>query len=386
MSPPDLRVELITQRSQIPLDAERWNALAAANETNTVFQTYELFDAWWQAFGAGRSLYFLVLRSGAEIVGFAPLTRRRSVFGWRQIELAGAGNADYQDFVLPTEKPRQLAAICKFLREHRWQWERIALYNIPAQSSTHDSMRAASNGVGMHLVDEIQVKCPALMLGPDSSHARSMIEKYSLRRPLNWFRKRGEVKFRHVTTVEEIVALLPAFFEQHRRRWGAVGRYSLFSEARQRRFYETLARAFHPRGWLQFSVIEFKGEPIAFHFGFDFGGCITWYKPSFDTRYAEHSPGLLLTRQLIEDGLARERRELDFTIGDEAFKGRFSTHQRYNLNFGVYPGPVSRACAIGVRALRRLASRALRSLRAVGRRPVSERAGENPIAPERRPA
>jgi hypothetical protein len=40
MTSPELRVELVTRRSQIPLDAERWNALVAANETNTVFQTY----------------------------------------------------------------------------------------------------------------------------------------------------------------------------------------------------------------------------------------------------------------------------------------------------------------------------------------------------------
>jgi CelD/BcsL family acetyltransferase involved in cellulose biosynthesis len=365
MNTAELRVELVTRRSQIPLDAERWNALVAANETNTVFQTYEWFDAWWQTFGAGRGLYFLVVRSGEDIVGFAPFTRRRSRFGWRLLELAGTGNADYLDLVLPTDKPRQLAAICAFLRARRFSWERLALYNVPDASSTHDSLRSAQSG--LCVVDELQVPCPALRLGPDTAHARDMIDKYSLRRPLNWFRKRGTVSFRHVLSIEEILSMLPVFFEQHRKRWGSVGRYSIFSEQRQRRFYATLARALLPRGWLQFSVIEFNGEPIAFHFGFDYAGTITWYKPSFDTRYADHSPGLLLTRQLIEDGLARERSELDFTIGDEAFKGRFSNHERHNRNFGVYPSAFSRLCAVAVRDLRRFASRGWRRVRALGR-------------------
>jgi CelD/BcsL family acetyltransferase involved in cellulose biosynthesis len=364
MNPPDLRVELVTRRSQIPLDAERWNALASANETNTVFQTYEWFDAWWQAFGAGRGLYFLVVYSGRDIVGFAPFTRRRSPFGWRLLELAGTGNADYLDFVLPTDKAAQLAAICAFLRARRFGWERLVLYNIPAQSSTHGVLLALSKPSGLRVVDELRVPCPALELGPDASHARGMLDKYSLRRPLNWFSKRGTVRFRHVTSAEEIERLLPVFFGQHQRRWTSAGGYSVFAERRQRQFYETLARALLPRGWLQFSVVEFNGEPIAFHFGFDYGGTITWYKPTFDTRYASHSPGLLLTRRLIEDGLERGRKELDFTIGDEAFKERFANRHRSNEYFGVYPSGISHGIAVAMRDLRRFASGAWQRLRA----------------------
>src|SRR5262245_3754930 len=198
MTEVELLVQLVTRRSEIPLNAEQWNALVAANETNTIFQTFEWFDAWWKSFGAGRRLFFLVVRQGERIVGFAPLMRRRSPFGWRLLEFAGTGNADYQDFVMPNDKPRQLEAVCRFLRARRFSWERLALYNVPAQSSTHAALRAASAAAGLKLVDEIRVDCPALTLGPDSTGARRLINKYSLRRPLNWFRKHGDVSFRHV--------------------------------------------------------------------------------------------------------------------------------------------------------------------------------------------
>jgi CelD/BcsL family acetyltransferase involved in cellulose biosynthesis len=368
MTPPELRVELVTRRSQIPLDAERWNALVAANETNTVFQTYEWFDAWWQTFGAGRSLFFLVVKSGDEVVGFAPFTRRRSPFGWRLLELAGTGNADYLDLILPVDKPRQLTAICSFLRARRFSWERLALYNVPTASSTHAALLTLSARTGLRVVDELCVPCPALKLAPDTTAARELIDKYSLRRPLNWFRKRGTVAFRHVASGDEIARLLPVFFEQHRRRWTIAGRYSVFSERRQRQFYETLVRTLLPTGRLQFSVVEFNGDPVAFHFGFDYAGTITWYKPTFDTRYSAHSPGLLLTRQLIEDGLARGRQELDFTIGDESFKERFSNVQRYNMYFGVYPSGISHFLAVTMRNLRRVASRVWNRVRRAGAR------------------
>jgi len=355
-----LQIELVNHRSAVPMTAEQWNGLVAANETNTVFQTFEWFDAWWNAFGAGSELYLLVVREAGAIIGFAALMQARSVFGWRELKFVGSGNADYQDFVLPREKPRAIAAICEFLRARWARWDRLALGNVPEDSSTMPLFLAAAEKAGLRIVVEARVTCPTLRIQDDPAHARRMIEKYSLRRPHNWFARRGAVSFRHVQQVDEVIGFLPAFFEQHRQRWQAAGKPSLFTQSRQQKFYEGLARALHSRGWLQFSVVEFNGEPIAFHFGFDYCGCVTWYKPSFDVRYAEHSPGLLLTRELIEDGLRRERVELDFTAGDEAFKGRFASRERYNVHFGVYHGRAGYSIALAIRRLRRMAGALLR--------------------------
>lgn len=360
----ELHVELVTNRSAVPLSAEQWNALAAANETNTVFQTYEWFDAWWRSFGTRHELFLLVVRDGEEITGFVPLTLSRGAWGWRELRFAGAGNADYQDFVLPTAKSRAIAAVCRFLKSQWLRWDRLALSGIPSHSSTLPLLTDAAASNGLHLVDEARVTCPTLLLQENPSRARRLIDKYSLRRPHNWFSKRGTVNFRHVSSVEEVVAMLPAFFDQHRTRWRAAGKPSLFNQPGQTKFYEELARTLQSRGWLQFSVLEFNGAPIAFHFGFDYCGCVTWYKPSFDVRYAEHSPGLLLTRQLIEDGLRRERVELDFTAGDEAFKGRFASRERFNVHWGMYHGRIGHGVALAIRTLRRLAGRTVRRLRA----------------------
>jgi CelD/BcsL family acetyltransferase involved in cellulose biosynthesis len=355
MSGPVFRVELVTDRAALPLGPDEWNALVAANETNTVFQTYEWFDAWWQCFGSTRDLFLLVVREGTAIRGFAALMRRTNMFGWRTLEFAGAGNADYQDFVLPHDKPRAVAAICAFLRANCRRWDRLALGNVPSTSSTLPALAEAGLANGLHLVKEVRVPCPTMLLYEDQARARRVIDRYSVRRPHNWFTKRGEVQFRHVTDAEEIARLLPAFFEQHRRRWQSVGKPSLFSQVRQKRFYELLAGGMLARGWLQFSLIEFNGVPIAFHFGFDYFGCLTWYKPTFEVSYAEHSPGLLLTRHLIEDGLRRARRELDFTGGDESFKERFASQLRYIEYSGVYHGRLSGRVAALVRFSRRVA-------------------------------
>lgn len=361
-------IQLIQDRSQIPLTATEWNGLVASNETNSIFQTYEWFDAWWRTFGEPHDLFFMLVRWHGRVIGFGAMMLRHVALGGRRLEFVGTGNADYQDFVLPYEKAAAMACVCKFLQTHASSWRSAWLSNVPAQSSTVEHLRREGAKFGLHFVQEAQLRCPALQLESDRRNAEKLLKKYSLKRPLNWFSSRGEVRFRNVSALSEIQQLLPIFFEQHARRWRAAGRPSLFETNKQRTFYLALAAALHSAGWLLFSVVEFNGTPIAFHFGFDYFGSIVWYKPSFEVRYAEHSPGLLLTRKIIEDGLQRERRELDFTIGEEAFKDRFANVTRFNVTMSVYHSRTSAWRAHGWRWLRRKLGRVRRKIAA---RPVS---------------
>ena len=64
-----------------------------------------------------------------------------------------------------------------------------------------------------------------------------------------------------------------------------------------------------------------------------------YYKPSFDPALAAHSPGLVLVRHLIARALEGGRRELDFTIGDEPFKRRFTNTTRKTVNVQIFREP-----------------------------------------------
>jgi CelD/BcsL family acetyltransferase involved in cellulose biosynthesis len=359
-----ISIQLIDRSADIPLDAAAWNSLVARNETNSVFQTYEWFDAWWRTFGGGHRLFFLVLWRNGEVVGFAALMLRRRLLRGSRLEFVGTGNADYQDFVLlPEHKEAAMVAICDFLQGHAAQWRSAWLCNVPAHSSTVVHLQRIGAAHQLHLIDHAVMRCPSLQLQSEGHEAEKLLKKYSLKRPGNWFASRGEVKFRHVSSASEIQAMLPVFFDQHVRRYREAKRASLFEKPKQRSFYLALAAAFHSAGWLLFSVVEFKGQPIAFHFGFDYFGSIVWYKPSFEVAYAEHSPGLLLTRKLIEDGMSRQRRELDFTIGDEPFKDRFANLSRYNVTFSIYHSLPIAWSALARRGLRRTVSSVMRQVR-----------------------
>lgn len=357
-SPVELQVRLIEQRAQLPLSSQQWNLLVARSETNTVFQTFEWFDAWWRTFGDAHRLFFLAVYRGDVIAGFAAFMLVQVAPAMQRLEFVGTGNADYQDIIAaPQDKAEVIAAICGFLRKEAGRWHRAWLCNIPSHSSTRRLLSEATRNAGLFVIDETQMPCAAMQIAGCETAVSQLLGKYSLRRPLNWFSKRGTVRFRHVAALDEIEALLSTFFEQHVHRWQAVGNESLFTDVRQRSFYTALVRSMHSPGWLQFSVLELDGQPIAFHLGFDYAQRITWYKPTFGTEYAEHSPGLLLIRHLIEDALLRGRAEIDFTVGDEAFKERFANVHRSNLYLGMYHSRVSWFAAETLRRMRRLLRR-----------------------------
>jgi CelD/BcsL family acetyltransferase involved in cellulose biosynthesis len=200
-------------------------------------------------------------------------------------------------------------------------------------------IKALCQDAGFGVMVHDHFVCPTLLIQGHERAAHRILSKPSLRRRINYFERIGKLAFRDLTDAGEIDEHLGAFFEQHIARWNGPGTPSLFHDAVNQQFYRELTRQMDNAGWLLFSLVELDDRPIAMHYGFDFDEAITWYKPSFDPMFAGGSPGLVLVRHLIERAVALERRELDFTIGDEPFKRRFTNHVRKTVHIQVFRDP-----------------------------------------------
>jgi CelD/BcsL family acetyltransferase involved in cellulose biosynthesis len=321
---------------QLDVSRDQWNRLLRRSVTNTVFQTYEWFDAWWRVFGHDHQLLLITAYDGEDLVGLAPLMVSRDGFGQRQLRFVGDSRADYLDLIVDQDRPE----ITEVLLEHACAlshlWDQLQLKNIPGRSPTTQRLETFCEIAGFRRLRTSNLHCPALVIEGHADEARRIAGKYSLRRPHNRMARAGELVFRHVDEPDELQPLLEAFFDQHVRRWQGTDSPSLFQEPRNRQFFRLLAQALLPTGWLLFSVVEFKGAPAAFHFGFDYGGSVIWYKPSFDPELHQYSPGLVLLKGLIDYSIDNDRREFDFTIGDEPFKERYANTTRYNTEVRVY--------------------------------------------------
>ena len=313
---------------------EEWNRLLSGNETNTIFQTYEWVWAWWTVFGHSYSLCLVEVRDEEKLLALAPMMLEK-VGMQRLLRIIGDEKSDYCDFIVGERKQDALLEIFNAIASMK-EWDVIQFKNIPVSSSTVASVRDFCNRTGKRLVKRDGIVCPTLIIKGLEEHARRVASGKSVRRRHNFLKKSDGFKVFHLEEVDEALRCFDHFSAQHIRRWSDTSSPSLFLKEANREFYRELIRALLPQGELLFTVLEYEGIPIAYHFGFDYGSKLLWYKPSFDPDYARLSPGTVLLKHLIEYCLERGRLELDFSIGDEPFKRRYANHLNSNVHYRVY--------------------------------------------------
>ncbi|MCC7181501.1 MAG: ATP-grasp domain-containing protein [Acidobacteria bacterium] len=331
---PGLEANIDSVLNRTELDESAWNTLASGSETNTVFQTHQWTRSWLAAFADECQPHLVTIREANRIVAVVPLAAYERRVGAPVLRFLGDGRADYCDVLAPNRKSEVMAAAFDVLRER--EWSVVELNNIPAQSTTPDILLAIAQDHGYFAQVKPQYACPALIIKGREAEAHAILNKASLRRRFNYFARTGQLTCRDLTTSKEIEPYLDLFFQQHITRWRRTRTPSLFEDPRNRTFYRLLTSALSSTGWLLFSVVEIDGHPIALHYGFDYDSRILWYKPSFDIAYAAHSPGTVMVKHLIQYAVDRQKLELDFTLGDEPFKKRFTNHVRRTVSVHVY--------------------------------------------------
>ncbi len=251
------------------------------------------------------------------------------------------------------------AALARMTREPGWT--ELRLRNIPGDSETARALPILCEKLGLWPLRGDDEVCPTLCRDGPAPSPATLLQKYRVRRASRYFARQGRLAVRDLSDPQEARAHLSRFFEQHVRRWQGTPTPSLFDRPEKRAFYERLVESLLPAGHLLFTVAELDGEPIAYHFGFDFKDRVIWYKPSFEPRLARHSPGTILIEHLLRHVVRNNRLELDFTIGAEAFKDRYCNLRRSNAQFRLFRTPAqyhrARALDLGYRGARAVVRR-----------------------------
>lgn len=321
-----------------PWTPEEWNELLAASETNTIFQTFQWHAAWWRSYGSGFRAFIVAGLDQGRLVGIAPLMISRC----RRMSFIGDGKSDYHDVIVAApEKADFLDAVFAVMTRRKTDWDTIALTNIPESSSTLSGVLIQCRKHGLLPLLHKDVVNHVLVVEGEASQVRDIVNRSELRRRDNYLQRTGILNYYRIADRLTAERLLAVFFEQHVMRWKGTRTRSLFERSENRQFYTELLKELLPSRWLHWSLLEFEGRPIAFNFGFDYNGVLTWYKPSFDAGIAKRSPGKVLLRHLIAHALEQGKRELDFTVGDELFKQRYKNRTRKNANVAIFHGQLA---------------------------------------------
>ena len=341
----------IVLHREIPADPQlqsQWNALLDSMESAEIFYTYQWAWAMQRAYGTSLIPFLVLLYEGDDLLGVASLATDP---GQQEASFLAATTGDYCE-LLSHPSRRQTLADAVFAQLAESGTKRIALANLPADSTTPAAIRAAGARHGYRLFTRHAYDCAQVQLGV--GEARSALKtdlrrKKMYRRNMNALGREGPVKLSHLRSAAEVEQVLDPFAIAHVARFLATGRISNLARADRRLFLAELARTLSADGSLTLTRLMVGDRPIAWNYGFQFRGSWFWYQPTFDSALEQQSPGYcLLSNIIVEACDSSDMRLIDLGLGAEGYKERFATGTRETLHatastsFGDYLATAAR--------------------------------------------
>ncbi len=314
----------------IPLDPSSWDELVLNSANSSVFCQHAWVSSWWRHYGDQCSLFFVTAETNGKVTAFAPLM----LDGKKVLRFIGDLKADYLGLVTPGSDEQLAIGLLKYVYDNRSKWRVAHLRNIPSSAGFSATLSKLGHYTKIITWNCFSISAPYLTIASNDEAIRALLGKHSVRRAERDLAKQGSLRFEVFQTPDEAEPYWQQFAAQHIRRCRHAGRPSTFEDERYLPFLKTLFR--ECGDYAHFSTVFLDDRPIAFHFGFISQNRLLWYKPSFDVTIRPGSPGIFLIKELILGAQSKGLDELDFTIGAELFKERFTNAQRQVDTFRIH--------------------------------------------------
>jgi CelD/BcsL family acetyltransferase involved in cellulose biosynthesis len=299
----------------------QWKEVLARDPDRHIFATPEWNRVWWEEFGAGKDLFLLTMRRAGDLVGIVPLYRKHE--GDRKL-LRFLGGIDLTDYLGPIcaaeDRSEVAAAFVSWLGTEEVEWDEFDAHNMPVPFDFAEFLIERADNDGYRFEVE-QEETAAILLLPDSwdDYLESLDPKE--RRELKRKNRRiiREVPDATYRTADEesLERDLKYFVEMHR---GAEGHKGHFMKPEIATFFERVARALMPLGWLRLDFLEIAGRPVASTFSFELNNTFYLYNSAYEPEVKRLSPGVVLASRLIEESIERGLDRFDFLRGEERYK------------------------------------------------------------------
>lgn len=353
-----MHVTVLTEIPEDPNLSEAWNRLVLAMDHPEVFFTYQWALAASRGFQDHLSTrLFLMYDSGqlAGVVALAvdPKSPHAAFF-------LTSSTADYCDIVsTPANRGAVLVALLEEIE--KLGLSDLVLANVPANSATLQELNQVAGPRRYYVTSRAAYNCGVVQLedeGQRETLLQTLAKKGREKRALKRLTNLGAVKVIHLTEPEQIGTSLESIVSAQISRFLASNRVSPLVGPERRTFLRHLSDLLSHSGWLKISQLEIDGRPVAWNYGFRFGGSWFWYLPTFEMEYEHVSPGSCLLRLLVEEG-ARDAsvRWLDLGLGDEPYKERFANNVRQTRYIRLSLGFPRHVVSVGRQILTRTAAR-----------------------------
>jgi len=302
-------------------DLPQWRELLARDPDSHVFATPEWNRLWWEEFSTGKDLFFLTMRKDSEVRAIVPLylkhEEEREIFRF----IGGIDLTDYLGPICSLEDRDEVAAtLVGWFRDQSIRWDEFDAHNMPVPFGFAEFLVDHADRRGFQFRLDQEETTAVLRLPADwDTYLENLSSKqrHELRRKRRRLgRDYPDAVFR-TATEESLERDLKTFVEMHR---GAEGYKGHFMKPEIATFFERIARAFMPLGWLRLDFLEIGDRAVASTFSFERDGVFYLYNSAFESDAASVSPGFVLTSELIKSCIERGVRVFDFLRGPERYK------------------------------------------------------------------
>ena len=314
----DVQVESSPACFEIP----EWNSLQELDPNSNVFATPVWNRVWWEEFGSEKDLMVLTMRRDDEVVALVPLYRTEEA-GRRVLRFVGGVElTDYLGPICSMEDRDDVArALVEWLRRTDTEWDELDAHCMPVPFGFAEFLVDWADRAQFDFSLEQEETSAVLKLPSDwDAYLEGLGSKnrHELRRKRRRLgRDHPDARFRTADS-ETLEEDLQTFFEMHR---GTEGMKGHFMRPEIASFFERVARAFAPLGWLRLDFLEIGERAVASTFGFRHGHTFYLYNSAYEPEAARVSPGFVLVSELVKESIEDDEiRTFDFLRGPERYK------------------------------------------------------------------
>jgi CelD/BcsL family acetyltransferase involved in cellulose biosynthesis len=294
----------------------------------------------------GGSLQIFAVSDGDKLVGIAPLqVLSKSLLGFRRIQFLGHFFSDYCDFIYRKDYEEVVGKI--LLRHLKSRFGNRAVFDlnrIHESSPTTGLLRTGVQALGGQFYEIPWDKAPALNL-IDGDSARtdtlgSILSKKHCRQRIREMEKLGTIRFSIVRAESGLESHLERLFYYHRLRWHEKKTYVHSMSEDMQKVYRSSIYQMAKKGHAELIVLTVNDLPYAYAVALKKEQHFYYLIPTHNI-FAPYSPGTSLVYHIFKYVKDADYQELDFSIGEEPYKNRFSNtvrqNQRVFFTFDSFP-------------------------------------------------
>lgn len=168
--------------------------------------------------------------------------------------------------------------------------------------------------------------------------AMSSSFRYTIRRKQRALARKGDITEEWFCSPGSVDRLFECMQRIEEASWKVEARMAISRSQRETEYYRLLLPWLAARGALQALVLAIDGEPAAYSLCYVWAGRMAQMKTSFSERFADASPGLVVTASTIRRAHELGMREFDFLGDVMPHKSQWTTLTRDHEHLYVYTG------------------------------------------------